>query len=207
MLTLTCKIPDAVPPAAVTDTVALPYDLRCRSRLRVTLASGREAGIVLPRGERLAHGDRLGGDDGSIVAVVAAREPLFEARAADAPSLSRAAYHLGNRHVPVEIVDALSLRFPRDRVLAAMVEGLGVAVREIGAAFDPEGGAYGRGGGELHTDDHTHMLDRSAPLRIRRSNASDAGDVGDCDNATAAGLVDPGHGEHRSPRRIHDFTA
>ena len=186
------------------DSVALPWELRARSRLRVTLASGREAGIVLPRRERLRPGDLLQGDDGTVVAVLAADEPLLEARAFDLLQLTRAAYHLGNRHVPVQVVDIMTLRLPVDHVLAQMLEGLGLLVETIRAPFEPEGGAYA--GSELHATDHTHMLDRTAPVRIRRANlAGQAGEPAD-EGAAPPGLVDPGHGEHRSPRRIHEFA-
>lgn len=196
MLTLTGKISGAMPlpaDANIADTVALPYDIRCRTRLRVTLASGREAGIVLARRERLQHGDVLRADDGSLVAVVAAPEPLLEAITTEMLTLTRAAYHLGNRHVPVQIVDLSTLRLPVDHVLADMLRGLGLLVRQVTAPFNPEGGAYAAG---LHETDHSHMFDREAPIRIRRAEAQDV----------PAGLVDPGVGEHRSPRRIHDFT-
>ena len=105
-----------------TDSVALSYDARKRSRLRLTLVSGREAGIFLERGEHLQGGDRLITDDGgTVVEIVAAPEKLIEA-IADSPLLfARAAYHLGNRHVPVQILPTEAggrLRFHGiDRVL------------------------------------------------------------------------------------------
>jgi len=204
MLTLTRKLAGPVPLDAQTDAVALPWDTRCRTRLRVTLESGREAGIVLPRSERLRDGDRLCGDAGGelhVVTVLAAEERLLEVRATELLALTRAAWHLGNRHVPVQVVDILTLRLPVDRVLADLLEGLGLDVREVVAPFEPEGGAYGQVGSDLHATDHTHMLDRSAPVRIRRS-----GERSEALAAVAEGLVDPGHGEHRSPRRIHEFA-
>jgi urease accessory protein len=210
MLSLTRKLAGPVPFSAVTDAVALPWDTRCRTRLRVTLESGREAGIVLPRSERLRHGDQLRGEEGgqiSVVTVLAAEERLLEVRATELLALTRAAYHLGNRHVPVQVVDILTLRLPVDRVLADLLEGLGLEVREVLAPFEPEGGAYDGGHGglaaDLHATDHTHMLDRSAPVRIRRSGPGGAVPAAE---AVPAGLVDPGHGEHRSPRRIHEFS-
>ena len=158
-----------------TDTVALTYDSRKRSRLRVTLASGAEAGIFLERGEHLQGGDRLISEDGSaVVEVVAAPEKLIEARA-DSPLLfARAAYHLGNRHVPVQIIPEPGggrLLFQTDHVLAEMVRGLGCTASETLAPFQPESGAYG--GGHQHADDDE--------------------------------LHDPGHGPHRSIPRIHEF--
>lgn len=201
MLTLTCKISGPTPLSEISDTVALPYDIRCRTRLRVTLESGCEAGIVLARSERLRHGDVLQAEDGTQVRVVAAPEKLLEATAAELLALTRAAYHLGNRHVPVQIVNLLTLRLPVDHVLAQMLRGLGLQVQEVTLPFDPERGAYGQPGEELHVTDHTHMLDRDAPIRIRRQRAEPDPE------ATPAGLVDPGVGDHRSPRRIHDFVS
>ena len=159
-----------------TDSVALSYDARKRSRLRLTLVSGREAGIFLERGEHLQGGDRLITDDGgTVVEIVAAPEKLIEA-IADSPLLfARAAYHLGNRHVPVQILPTEAggrLRFQADHVLADMLPALGCSVAEIEAPFQPEAGAYG--GGHHHHDE-------------------------------AAGLHDPGHGPHRSVPRIHEF--
>jgi len=163
-------------PQPATDSVALSYDARKRSRLRLTLASGREAGIFLERGEHLQGGDRLITEDGStVVEILAAPEKLIEA-VADSPLLfARAAYHLGNRHVPVQILPTEGggrLRFQADHVLADMIRGLGCAVAEIEAPFQPEAGAYG--GGHHHHDE-------------------------------AADLHDPGHGPHRSVPRIHEF--
>ena len=103
MLNLICKISGPTPLSEISDTVALPYETRCRTRLRVTLASGREAGIVLPRSEKLRHGDCLQAEDGSVVRVIAAEESLLEAKANELLTLTRAVYHLGNRHVPVQM--------------------------------------------------------------------------------------------------------
>jgi urease accessory protein len=131
-------------PAPFTDEVQLTYDERVRSRLAVRLASGREAVIVVPRGKVMRGGDRLRGDEGSIVRVVAASEPLLEARAEDTTLLARAAYHLGNRHVAVE-VHARSLRIADDPVLGALLRQLGLDPVRIEAPFEPESGAYGHG--------------------------------------------------------------
>ena len=130
-----------------TDRVALAYDERKRSRLKVTLASGSDAGIFLERGDHLRGGDRLAAEDGNaVVEIVAAPELLSEA-AADTPLLfARAAYHLGNRHVAVQIIPderGGRLRFQTDHVLADMVSGLGCVVVERAAPFEPESGAYG----------------------------------------------------------------
>jgi len=168
-----------------TDWVALAYDERKRSRLRVTLVSGAEAGIFLERGDHLHGGDRLISEDGTtVVEILAAAEKLIEA-VADTPLLfARAAYHLGNRHVPVQILpepDGGRLRFQTDHVLADMVRGLGCTAGETEAPFQPESGAYGsQGGHHHHHDEHEH-----------------AGHEVDLHN--------PGHGPHRSMPKIHQF--
>ena len=167
-----------------TDTIALAYDERKRSRLKVTLASGAEAGIFLERGDHLHGGDKLAAEDGSaVVEILAAPERLIEA-SADSPLLfARAAYHLGNRHVPVQIVPTANggkLRFQTDHVLAEMVRGLGCTIAETEAPFQPESGAYG-----AHSGAHGshHHGDDDAP----------------------ADLHNPGHGPHRSVPKIHQF--
>lgn len=139
--------------AAPTLRLCLPFDQRCKSRLRARLADGAEVGLFLPRGTILRGGDRLRADDGSIIAVVAAAERVCEVRA-DPLALARAAYHLGNRHVAVELGDGW-LRFGADHVLADMVRGLGLAVTEIEAPFEPEAGAYAAG--------HTHGGEGEGP--------------------------------------------
>ena len=169
-----------------TDSVALVYDERKRSRLKVTLASGDEAGIFLERGDHLHGGDRLlAEDNATVVEIVAAPEKLIEATA-DTPLLfARAAYHLGNRHVPVQIVptaDGGLLRFQTDHVLAEMVRRLGCLVAETEAPFQPESGAYGAHGGHHH-----HGEDEHAPSDHDR-------------------LHNPGHGPHRSVPKIHAFN-
>jgi len=136
------------PPSA---RLVLPYELRCKSRLRTRLESGEEVGLFLPRGQILRSGDRLEAADGRIVEVVAAPEAVMEARSDDPVLLARAAYHLGNRHVPVQI-QAGVLRFPQDHVLGDLVRGLGIEVVSRVVPFEPEGGAYG---GHAHPYGHS----------------------------------------------------
>lgn len=141
------------PAGAVADErLLLSFDSRCKSRLRTRLASGEEAGLFLERGRVLRGGDRLLGKDGRVVEVVAAIEALMEALCDDPLQLARAAYHLGNRHVAVQILPA-SLRIARDHVLGEMLRGLGLPVVEIEAPFEPESGAYGAHGGHGHGAD------------------------------------------------------
>jgi urease accessory protein len=140
--------------APATERLTLSFELRCKTRLRTRLDSGEEAGLFLERGLILRAGDKLVGNDGRVVEVCAAPEAVMEARSADPVLLAKAAYHLGNRHVPVQVGDGL-LRFGRDHVLGEMVRGLGLAVIEIEAPFEPESGAYGGHGGHAHPHGHS----------------------------------------------------
>ncbi len=132
--------------------VSLSFEQRQRSRLRVRLDDGREAGILLRRGETLRDGDLLGGDDGLAVEVRAAPEPLSVADSDDGLLLARVCYHLGNRHVALQIGPG-RLCWLHDHVLDAMVRGLGLEVRAQLAPFEPEPGAYG---GHAHGAGHAH---------------------------------------------------
>ena len=124
------------------ELLVLPFEARTRSRLRTRLASGEQVGLFLPRGTVLQDGDLLQAADGRLVRVAAARESLVEVRSSDPCSLARAAYHLGNRHVAVQ-VGAGYLRFARDSVLEGMVAQLGLEPTPVDAPFAPEAGAYG----------------------------------------------------------------
>lgn len=129
-------------------TVTLTYDDRKRTRLRTRLESGEELAILIPRKTVLRDGDLLRTDSGWIVRVAAAAESLSMVRTGDdACTLARICYHLGNRHVPVEIGPGW-VRYQHDHVLDDMVRGLGLAVVEESAPFQPEPGAYG--GGHRH---------------------------------------------------------
>ena len=140
--------------ADATERLVLPFDLRCKSRLRTRLQSGEEAGLFLERGTVLRAGDRLLSNDGRVVEVVAAPEAVMEVRSDDALLLARAAYHLGNRHVAVELQPGLA-RFACDHVLGEMVRGLDLDVTESEAPFEPESGAYGGHGGHSHPHGHS----------------------------------------------------
>lgn len=134
--------------AAPVDTLELDFNYRTKSRLRARLASGAEVGLFLPRGTVLRGGHKLRASDGRIVAVVAAAEDLLEARCASAVDLARAAFHLGNRHVAVEVgrdAEGDWLRLQTDHVLEGMLLGLGASVRALRAPFEPEAGAYAPG--------------------------------------------------------------
>jgi urease accessory protein len=139
----------------------LPFDLRQKSRLRTRLASGEEAALLLPRGEILRGGDLLTASDGRVVEVVATPEKLLHIEAGDLP---RVAYHLGNRHVPVQVGQSF-LRIAEDHVLEELARKLGARVTHVEAPFEPEAGAYSGGhhqhdemghGGKIHDHHHDH---------------------------------------------------
>lgn len=144
----------------VATTLTLPFDVRQKSRFRAVLDDGREASVVLPRGTVLRDGDVIAA--GNVrVRVQAAPEAVSVADQGDALTLMRAAYHLGNRHVQLQI-GPTALIYQHDHVLDAMVRELGLRVRSAQLKFDPEPGAYGQGGhghGRAHhghRDEHEH---------------------------------------------------
>lgn len=140
-----------------TPTLGLTSEQRARARLRAVLSDGREVGILLSRGGQLRDGDGLGSADGLTVRVCAAPETLSRVETADPLALARACYHLGNRHVALQI-EPNRVSWLHDHVLDAMVEGLGLQVQRVTAPFDPESGAYG-GHGHGHNHDHGHRHD------------------------------------------------
>ncbi|MBF0626452.1 MAG: urease accessory protein UreE [Magnetococcales bacterium] len=144
-------------PATATATVTLPFDQRFRRRIRWSDDGNTPFLLDLPRATLLRDGDGLRLADGGLIRVLAAREPVAETRPVDAVTAARLAWHLGNRHAPVQILPDGGLRLPDDPVLVAMLEGLGAVVRRLEAPFAPEGGAYGGGhGGGAHGADHDH---------------------------------------------------
>src|SRR5437899_9999994 len=150
---------------AAADTVVLDFDDRHRRRMAMTGTRGLEFLLDLENAVAVRGGDALVLEDDRLIEVVAAPEPLIEIRGADPLHLVRIAWHLGNRHLPTQIVGK-GLRIRRDHVIEAMVKGLGARIIEIEAPFDPEGGAYatahaahdhGHGHtGHDHAHDHHH---------------------------------------------------
>lgn len=138
MLTITQRLTDQ---RIANAQLVLPFELRQKSRLRTALSTGEEAGINLDRGHILRGGDRLLADDGRVVEVIAAPESVSVVTSNDPLQLARAAYHLGNRHVSVQIGQGW-LRYLRDHVLDDMVRGLGLPVTQDTLPFEPEAGAY-----------------------------------------------------------------
>ena len=134
--------------------VVLDWDTRQKSRFQATDSQGRTLGVFLPRGSVVRGGDVLVAEDGSLVRVVAAPQAVL--RITPCPQhgtpfdLVRAAYHLGNRHVPIELTPAY-LQIEPDHVLADMLRAMHLAVQEQQAAFEPESGAYGD-----HATSHGH---------------------------------------------------
>lgn len=148
MVTIQVQLPHGAPSVgAVDDRLVLPFELRQKSRQRVCLESGAEAALLLERGGILRGGDRLLGDDGRVIQVVAAPEPVLLVTCPSFGELVCAAYHLGNRHVAVQVGDGW-LRLGDDHVLHEMLLGLGAGVSREVAPFEPEAGAYG--GGHRH---------------------------------------------------------
>jgi urease accessory protein len=135
---------------APADTVVLDFDDRHRRRMAMTGTRGLEFLLDLENAVALRGGDALVLEDGRLIEVVAAPEPLLEIKGSDPHHLIRVAWHLGNRHLPTQIMPK-GLRIRRDHVIETMVKGLGARVIEIEAPFDPEGGAYAES-----RHDHTH---------------------------------------------------
>ncbi len=137
----------------VADRLVLAFEGRTRSRGPVTLASGEAAALALPRGTVLRGGDLVVAGDGRVIEVVAPPEPLLHVTCASPEALARAAYHLGNRHVPVQVGEGW-LRLAGDHVLETMLGGLGASVTPVEAPFEPEAGAYGAH--HCHDNDSGH---------------------------------------------------
>ena len=169
MLTVNKLIPQgrglAAPLLKRASQVALDWDLRSRSRFEATDSAGRRLGVFLPRGQVVRGGDVLVAEDGSLVRVAAAPQPVMVVRICSQHGtpfdLLRAAYHLGNRHVPLELKPD-HLKLEPDHVLADMLRHQHLIVTEANLPFEPESGAYGAGhghaghGGHGHAHDHGH---------------------------------------------------
>jgi urease accessory protein len=154
----------------------LPFALRQKSRQHARLASGEEVALMLPRGTVLRGGELLLASDGRMVEVVASPEPLFHVQCDTAEDLARAAYHLGNRRVPVQ-VGAGYLRIARDPVLEQMLQGLGAMVSAVTAPFEPESGAYGGPGHDtLHLVRNAHTHGAAADIHESGGNGDGAPD-------------------------------
>ncbi|WP_228121851.1 urease accessory protein UreE [Variovorax paradoxus] len=149
-------------------TIELDWDVRQKSRFDATDSQGRQIGIFLPRGTAVRGGDVLVAEDGSLVRVIAAPQPVLRITHCTAHGtpfdLTRAAYHLGNRHVPIELKPD-HLKIEPDHVLADMLRSMHLIVVAVEEAFEPEGGAYGSQGHSHggHSHDHGHDHGKSGP--------------------------------------------
>lgn len=142
-------------------TLELDWDVRQKSRFDATDSQGRKLGVFLPRGTLVRGGDVLLAEDGSMLRVIAAPQPVLRITACPSHGspfdLTRAAYHLGNRHVPIELKPD-HLKIEPDHVLADMLRAMHLIVNAVEEAFEPEGGAYSSGG-HGHGHDHGHSHD------------------------------------------------
>ncbi|EYD09994.1 urease accessory protein ureE [Acinetobacter baumannii 44362_2] len=150
----TQRLEDISPDQAF-ETVELTFDTRQKSRFRAALASGVDIGADLPRTGILRSGSYIATQEGDVLRVDAKPERLMKVTAQTEFDLLKAAYHLGNRHVPLMLTPT-ALYFEPDHVLAEMVEGLGLTVTETDNPFEPESGAYAQ-----HSHDH-----RLSPIKV-----------------------------------------
>jgi len=195
MLTLNKLMPQGAGLAPVlvkrAATVELDWDVRQKSRFDATDSQGRNLGIFLPRGTVVRGGDVLVAEDGSLVLVIAAHQPVLVITPCpdhgNAFDLTRAAYHLGNRHVPIELKPD-HLKIEPDHVLADLLRAMHLTVVEATVAFEPEGGAYSAGG-HAHGHDHAHAPAAqklsSIPIAVEKPHVHGPG----CNH-------DHGHGPH-----------
>tara|TARA_B100001123_G_C14942333_1_gene880224 strand:- start:292 stop:756 length:465 start_codon:yes stop_codon:yes gene_type:complete len=152
MLKITEKLGVPLPSST---SLTLPFEKRQKSRLRVSLDNNQEAALILERGSVLCHGELLRADNGLIIEILAADEEVAIVSTEDPSLLARACYHLGNRHIPLQIGERW-LRFQRDHVLENMVQSLGLSVKHEYAPFEPEQGAYSGHSSKSHSHSHPH---------------------------------------------------
>ena len=171
-------------------TIELDWDVRQKSRFDATDSQGRQIGIFLPRGTAVRGGDVLVAEDGSLVRVIAAPQPVLRITHCTAHGtpfdLTRAAYHLGNRHVPIELKPD-HLKIEPDHVLADMLRSMHLIVVAVEEAFEPEGGAYGSQGHSHGGHSHDHGKSGPKPLVLAPELLDD----------------DHGHAHHHSHGHSH----
>ena len=149
-------------------TITLDWDTRQKSRFESTDSNGQVVGVFLPRGSVVRGNDLLVGEDGSFLRVVAAPQPVLKIthchNHGSLFDLTRAAYHLGNRHVPIEL-QADHLKIEPDHVLKAMLESMHMIVHSVEESFEPENGAYGahhtHSSGHGHSEGHIHSHEQN----------------------------------------------
>ena len=161
------KIPRSAYKVEVRGQLKLPFESRQKSRLHTKLVSGEEVGLMLPRGEILRGGDLVTASDGRVIEIISQKEKILHIEADSPQALAKVAYHLGNRHVPVQVGENF-LRIAEDHVLEEMAGKLGAKVSHLEAPFEPEAGAYAGGhhqheemghGGKIHDHHHDHDHD------------------------------------------------
>jgi len=155
-VTITRRLTEHQPAQA---KLVLPFELRQKSRLLSKLDTGEDVGVVLDRGVLMRGGDCLLASDGRVIEVIAANEQVSVVTANDPWQLARAAYHLGNRHVSLQVGQGW-LRYLHDHVLDDMVSGLGFKIAVENLPFEPEGGAYSHSGNAHH---HSLLLNTHRP--------------------------------------------
>lgn len=142
------------------DTLQLPFDERKRGRLKAVTLKGVNVGIFIERGDVLRHGSCLKAETGEVIEIQAANEQVTTAYCKDPHLFARACYHLGNRHVPLQVGEVGErghwLRYQYDHVLDEMLVLLGLEVSHESAPFEPENGAYAHGGSHSHNHYHGH---------------------------------------------------
>lgn len=153
MIQLIQVVGNKLPGSDALPFVELSMDKRIKSRQRVVLDNGSNAALFLVRGTLLRDGDIVESREGERVRIVAAREKVSTARCSEPLLLARAAYHLGNRHVPLEITPDY-VRYQHDHVLDEMLMQMGIEVATEMAPFEPEAGAYLQQGGHGHHHHH-----------------------------------------------------
>ena len=186
-------------------TIELDWDVRQKSRFDATDSQGRQIGIFLPRGTAVRGGDVLVAEDGSLIRVIAAKQPVLVITHCSAHGtpfdLTRAAYHLGNRHVPIELQPD-HLKIEPDHVLAAMLRAMHLIVREDEAAFEPENGAYGAHASHAG---HGHSQAAKAPVGPVLHPDAYAGSPLPESDARSHDAANRDHDDgHGAPGHLHD---
>ncbi|WCM87206.1 urease accessory protein UreE [Acidovorax sp. NCPPB 3576] len=187
-------------------TLELDWDTRQKSRFAATDSTGRELGIFLPRGTAVRGGDVLVAEDGALVRVIAAPQAVLRithcTHHGTAFDLTRAAYHLGNRHVPIELTPT-HLQIEPDHVLADMLRAMHLIVNAIDAPFEPEGGAYAAGGHHghgHHGHDHGHEHGQDHAAHSHEATDPAHGDGHDHGHGHAS------HGHDQGDAHAHDHA-
>jgi urease accessory protein len=183
-------------------TAVLLFDQRCRSRHKIELDNGESVALVLNQGTVLRHGDILVANDGKFVVVQAAMESVLRVTADSALQLTRAAYHLGNRHILVEIGPGY-LQLEYDPVLVDMLRQLGgVTVKKVNEPFEPDAGAYGKG--HKHGHDKTFAEDYALAQAAYAAHDKPGQHIHEHEHPHDDGHDHPHNREHRHDAHDHD---